>query len=452
MMAVLDKLLALFLSVLILVQAWWVRGRVGTWLFPACLFGLFWFVFTFVPLAVLFDVRADPYATGYILLCTVAFSMGSLPFDWTTAFSQNEEKRETAEPLYANRFMRVAFHVSAVSSVVFLILNLLAQGISLHDLLVDLQGSAMTFATMLYSETLNESGFDRLATACAYLTPILGGLVFSGMPAKAARVRVALLSLLPSMFVALTQTTKGLLFLSLAFFYAGLLVVRMSTGRFSLVEKRHAKPIALSVAILLPLVTVSFLFRNLWDVDEGEFFTRLTSYWASYAFGHLYAFSDWVAFNLGHHSQLAYSPENAAHGFYTFTSLFRMMGSDKVVPLGVYDDYYTYGELLTTNIFTMFRGLILDFGVPGSLVFMLAAGVVLHGAFRVLLARRMPAFTVAVFVFMIGFIYNSYIISALSWNRMYAAFVLLWLVLAINRWRVSLMMPASQRVSSESNV
>jgi hypothetical protein len=91
------------------------------------------------------------------------------------------------------------------------------------------------------------------------------------------------------------------------------------------------------------------------------------------------------------------------------------------------------GELLTTNIFTMFRGLILDFGFIGSVLFMLAAGVLLHWTFHSMLRNIRPVFTVAVFVFMIAYFYTSFIISALVWLNIYMAFVLLWIVLRINK-------------------
>ena len=71
-----DKCLALSFSLMILGQAYLVRRYVGTWLFPACLFGLFWFGYTFVPLAILFWVPAEPYAIAFIFLCTVGVFNG----------------------------------------------------------------------------------------------------------------------------------------------------------------------------------------------------------------------------------------------------------------------------------------------------------------------------------------------------------------------------------------
>jgi hypothetical protein len=82
----------------------------------------------------------------------------------------------------------------------------------------------------------------------------------------------------------------------------------------------------------------------------------------------------------------------------------------------------------------MFRGLILDFGIIGSVLFMLATGLLLHMAFHSMLINRRPVFTVAVFVLMIGYFYASFISSLVGVNRIYyVTFVLLWIVLHINR-------------------
>src|SRR5882762_913354 len=126
-----DKCLALTFSLMILGQAYLVRRYVGTWLCPGCIFGLFWFGYTYVPLAVLFWVPAEPYAIAFIFLCTLAFSMGSLFFDWKTAFAKNAWKRETAVLVYGSPFLKVVFYVSAIASLVFVILSMFSQGISL---------------------------------------------------------------------------------------------------------------------------------------------------------------------------------------------------------------------------------------------------------------------------------------------------------------------------------
>jgi oligosaccharide repeat unit polymerase len=431
---VFEKCLALAFSLLILGQAYMVRRYVGTWLFPACLFGLFWFGYTFVPLAILFWVPVQPYATAFILLCTVAFSIGSLAFDWKTAFRRNAQKRETAALVYGSAFLKRVFYLSTFLSLVFLTLNLFAQGFSLVDLFFNLYSSAAAYAALHFSGDLKDTTFDQLSMVFAYLGSILGGFLFPCLSAKTERRVIVFFSFLPSTLVAVTQSAKGLLFLCIVFFCAGLLVYRVSAGRLCLFEKGSIKSLTLCIAAPIPIVTIAFLGRGLSKIEDvGQLAQQLVSYFTSYSCGHLYAFSDWFAFVIGRHSELSYTREGTSYGFYTFAALVARMGIHKVVPPGVYDDYYTYGDLLTSNIYTMFRGLILDFGFVGSVLFMLAAGFLLHWTFRRMLVNRRPVFTVTVFVFMMGYIYFSFIISMLIWSTFYLTFVLLWSVLQINK-------------------
>jgi oligosaccharide repeat unit polymerase len=429
-----EKCLALVFSFLILGQAYLVRRYVGTWLFPACLFGLFWFGYTFIPLAILFWVPVNPYAIAFLFLCTLAFSMGSLPFDWKTAFQRNARKRETAPLVYGSPFLKVVFYVSTLASLVFLALNLSAQGISLHDLFFDLYATAAAYADLIYSENLNVNIFERLSIVCAYLGAILGGFLFPCMPTKNGRRLIVVLSFLPSTFAAVTQSSKGLLFLCIVFFYAGLLVYRASVGTLRLFERGSIKPLMVCTAVVILIVTVAFMPRGLYTIEDNNvLMNKLIERYVSYSCGHIYAFSDWFAFVIGRPSELVYSRESATYGFYTFAPLFRLLGSHKVVPQGYFDVDYSYGDSLATNIFTMFRGLILDFGFIGSVLFMLAAGLLLHRTFHTMLRNRRPVFTVAVFVFAMGYFYTSFIISMLVWSNIYLTFVLLWIVLQINK-------------------
>src|SRR4051812_40150778 len=91
-----DKDFAIGLSLLILVQAYAVRRLTGTWMAPGSIFGLFWFAITFVPLIAFYDFPVDPFCIGFILLSTIAFSLGALVFAWKLAKSRNACKEDPA--------------------------------------------------------------------------------------------------------------------------------------------------------------------------------------------------------------------------------------------------------------------------------------------------------------------------------------------------------------------
>jgi oligosaccharide repeat unit polymerase len=435
MTAAFEKCLALIFSLMILGQAYWVRRYIGTWLFPACIFGLFWFGFTFFPLAVLFWVPVRWYAIGFIFLCTVAFSLGSVPFDWRRAFERNKEKGETTALAYGTPFLKTSFYMLTFASLMFVILDSLAQGISLHDMFFDLIGSAAVYRDMASFDTMDVTIFERLGSLCAYVSPTLGGFLFSRSSTKNERRRVVFLSFLPPAFIAIAHSTKWTLFLSIVFFYAALLMHRVSVAKLHLFGTVSVRFLAVCVAALLAITSISFLSRGMSDADDSDFVrNRLVFYFASYSCAHIYGFSDWFSFVAGGHSEVSYTHEDTTYGYYTFASLFRMLGSHKAVAQGADSDYYSYEDLLYGNIYTIFRGLITDFGFIGSVLFMLGSGILFHWAFHAMLRNVKPVFTVAVFVFGMGYYFTSFATSMLSTSGTYLSFALLWIVLGINKW------------------
>lgn len=428
-----SKVLAILFSLLILGQAYAVRRLVGTWVFPACLFGLFWFGFTFFPLLFFFQVPIQPYAVGFIWLCTLAFSASFLLFDWKTALRRNDAKRPTAGLVYGNAFLRIALYFTSVSAFLFVLLDLREQGISLYDLVFHLQDSAIAYANMLYGETLNVNIFSRLTLVFAYTAAALGGFVFPCAPTRLGRWFVGCLSVLPGISVALTQTGKGLLLFSIALFYAGFLASRVAAGSLTLFDRRHIKSVITLLVIVVLLVAMAFATRAPSEkLDSTVLLHTAAYYFGSYSCVHLYAFSDWFSFTIGQQSQLSYLRVSSTHGFFTFMTLFQMAGMNRDVPLGVYDDYFTYRDLLTGNIYTIFRGLIQDFGLIGTIIFMFVAGFVFHFAFSLMLRQRRPVLTVVIFLFMVAFFYESFVISIFGWTRMYVAFVFLWFIMILN--------------------
>ncbi len=432
-----DKFMALGFSLLILGQAYLVRRLVGTWLFPACLFGLFWFLLTFIPLVLLFAVPIAPLAVGYLFLVNLAFSFTALLFDWRPVFERNALKEDT-ESIYGSRFIRRAFYGLVGTSLALVVLNLLTQGISLYNLVFNLFASAQTYAQLRYNDELSSTLVERLSIITVYLGVTLGGLRFSAASRTGRRLILGL-SFLPSVLITVTQSAMWHFLLSVVLFYSGILVYRISVGDLSLIEKGKAKWLALYGCVVLGLLLLTFLSRGLYDAaDSGILIQALTGRLASYSSGHLYAFADWFNFALGGRSELTYPREFDSNGFYTFATLFRLLGSDRVLPIGVYEDYYTYGTLLNTNVFTMFRGLILDFGYFGALLFMSALGICFHGAFYALLNLRRPVLPVVCFILMMCVFYSSFVVSLLGSNIIYyLTFGCLWGLLTVNRLMTS---------------
>ncbi|HVB56359.1 MAG TPA: hypothetical protein VNE63_08020 [Candidatus Acidoferrales bacterium] len=440
--------MALIFSLMILGQAYFVRRYVGTWLFPACLFGLFWFCLTFFPLIVLFNVPINPLGVGFILLCLAAFSSSALIFPWQERLKENILKRETTLLVFQNPFLKRTFYVLSSVTTLCIVLDSLAQGVSLHDLVYNLITTAASYRNLVSFGDLNVTMYGRLGDILIYDVSILGGMLISSTPTRWGRFRIIMCSFTPGVLMAVAQSTKWALFSSIAFFYGGVLTYQVAQSDFRLFKKGIFKKLILCFAILVLVTAVSFMSRGLQDSDDSTLIhDRLTLMFASYSCGHLYAFSDWYGsymaanWDTGYQSQIRYQQDNATYGatygVYTFAPVARFLGSTKAIPPDTFDDYYEYGNLIVSNIYTIFRGLIQDFGVGGCLLFMFLTGLLNHWSFNTMLRNRKPVLTVATFIFFIGFYYASFGRSLFSWSGIYFSFVVLCAILAINK-RLSL--------------
>jgi len=444
-MHIFDKSLALIFSLMILGQAYLVRRYVGTWLFPACLFGLFWFGLTFVPLLLLLPVPINPMGSGFILLCLVAFSLSAVLFPWRSSLKAKTLSGETSAQQFESSFLKNAFYVLSCFATALILMDYLAQGFSLHDLLYDLIATAAAYRNLVSFDQLSSTIYGRLGEILIYDVAILGGLIISSTHSWWKRLAIVSFSFAPGTLMAVAQSTKWALFSCLAFFYAGLLAYRVAKGDFRLFHRGVIKKAVPAIAILALITTVSFMSRGLQGSEDSDLIRdRLRLMFASYTCGHLYGFSDWYGaymaanWDTGYQSEIRYQQEDALHGktygLYTFTPLFRFFGSTKVIPPDTFNDYYEYGNIMAGNIYTMFRGLIEDFGLVGCLLFMFSMGLLSHWCFHAMLRNRIQAFGVVAFTFFVGFFYASFGRSLFSWSGIYFTFFLLAAVLTVNRY------------------
>lgn len=430
-MEILDKLLAIVLSLAILGQAIVIRRLVGTWLVPACIFSLFWFAYTFVPLVALFFVPIEPLAIAYILLACTLFSLTALGPDWQAAMRARQNAGSRFR--YDTPFLRHVFHATTALILLCQLADLLIQGFSPVDVVLNPLGTAAEYTARRYAEDLEKNIFAQLGLLFAYPAATIGGLLYGARAQGDTGYRTLLLAVLPSLAMMLIQGAKGTVFLAVFMIWGGVLLTRIERGEFTLVDQGGVKRLLFYCLLAFPFLLLSFLSRMLNSMDGGaEVVQQLVRYFASYTSAHLYAFSDWFSYWTLGSSVMEYVLEEDAYGFYTFTALFKLLGSSKTVPMGSYDEYFVYAELLQTNIYTVFRGLIQDFSVGGALCFVTVSGFLLHWSYWRLLVGRSPFFSAAIFVFSIAYFYTSFFISLLIWNNVYAGFLLLAFFLRLN--------------------
>lgn len=433
---VIDKLIAIVFSIAILLNGYFVGKFVKTYLFPACIFSFFWFIYTFFPLVFLFDVPVNPLSIIFIFLCTLVFSLASLLFNWKKAFKRNEQKLKLPSTYFSNRSLLLMFYGLFIVTVISLIIDIQIQGFQITNFVFNFYESSNTFMAKRYNHEIVPNIFSQLANVCNYTLVMLGG-VLAGVKtfSKQKKNKIAFITLLPSVFITLTQSAKGTILLSIVLFYGGILIARIFDNRLELTNRKTNKVLIIAGSFLFAIMLISFMSRGIYEETGKAVTDKLFFYFNSYSFGHVYAFSEWFSFyTLDISSIMNYkSDEGLYYGFYTFMYFFRLMGDTTYVPDGVFDEYFYHGSLFTSNIYTIFRGNVLDFGVLGSLIFWFFTGFICSTIYYSLLSLKKPIVSIPLFIMMLGYFYTSFIISLFIWKSIFAGILLLSLILIYNK-------------------
>ena len=309
------------------------------------------------------------------------------------------------------------FYSAAALSLAAFVLNMKVQGFAVGDLWFDMVKTASEYANMRYTEDLTPSVYSQINVALAFLTVMIGGLLFGSARKRPQKLFIVFSAFAPALAAMLFQSAKGQLFGFIALFFAGILVTRIFVGRLVVLDRATRRALGWGVVVLIPLTALSFMSRGLSNLQDSDVVRdALWHFGATYAFGHLYAFSDWFAHYVGYGSSTRYTTETSTFGFYTFLSFFRAFGDTRHVPIGIYDEFFEYKDILITNIYTIFRGLIIDFGLLGTMVYMFVSGYIVHLSYYFLLVRRRPDASVAMFILTVYYSYATFIISPFIWT------------------------------------
>lgn len=438
MESIINYSLAWLFVFAILGTAWIAKIVAGHWLNPGSMYGLFWTAMCAIPLVIAFGNPINPIAIAYIAITSLAITCSMFPFDWKKTFKMNTGK-PNAEKAFGTTtlyFSALAFSALAILSTIS---KVIGAGFSITELLTSTLATAGAFAASRYEGELESTLFGKIGLLSAYLAVFTGAL-FAGSTTNSVRRRIAVFAaFLPAVLTATLQSAKGLLFLSLAFFYGGILVSRIYNKDYTLASKKDLRTLLIGVLLFMPVVVASFLARGLTSVtDTNLILDRLTAYAVSYSSGHLYAFADWFSSIFGGNYSLRYREADATPGFYTTLFAFRLFGDTTQLPAGIYDEYFASGPYLQSNIYTVFRGLITDFGIIGSIAFVYLIGTASCLVFRGMLISKNSSIAISLFLLMTGAIYMSYIVSILTWSVIPASIVACTAILKINSSKIGL--------------
>ncbi|VVN65084.1 hypothetical protein PS691_00043 [Pseudomonas fluorescens] len=354
-------------------------------------------------------------------------------FPWGFAIAANKLKLKESPTLYSGKLFSLTFYCMQTSVVACILANLSIQGFSPADFFSDLLGTANKYLVARYDGKITPNIYAQLGVALNYTGVCIGGMIVGNRKNIFRKLIVFAMSFIPSALHMLIYADKGTLFLCAALFYGGVIIARTHAGDTDLTNKKTNRIALVSVLVLFPILLASFMARGIGDGTTSQTIERLQYYMSSYAFGHLYAFSDWFSsITSGESRSIFYNSSGYTYGLYTFMAIFKFFGDTTYIPDGYYEEYYNFNDLIQTNIYTMYRGLIQDFSFVGALVYMACSGILFNLAYYRLLTSKKPVFSAALYICMIGYIYSTFLISIMTWNSIFAVFVVLSLIFMAN--------------------
>ena len=427
--------------------AGFARSYGGSWLEPGAFFALVWSFYALVPLVFAPDYTVWPGGVWWILTSGLSVCCGS----WWVRGNRSKTLPErhirvmpSSDSYSESRLLvprvRLALLVSVLCGLLYSLIGVARLGLG-PGTLFSVEGVvliARTFSVDRYSEDYVAPGvFSQIWLIGVYAAPIFGGILFA-MRRSSRDVGLSILSLSPALVVFALQTTRASVATALILWVSGCFAFRvlLERGRTRIFTRKVVSAFVGIVLAMMVLFAVGQVMRGGDTPEVGALGEVLVSPVARASMlGHISVFSQWF-----HESQITH--ERPAFGAYSIAGLFDQLGLHNRAA-GLYTDPYEVEPGGFTNIYTIFRGLIEDFTLPGSLVFLFLAGVCAGSAYdRVRGGNpRYVPILVAFYAFS-----GSHGVSIFNYNSVLFA----WLILGIYFWRATI--PTEKYVTRKSAV
>jgi oligosaccharide repeat unit polymerase len=366
------------------------------------------------------------YGLAYLSATCIIFSLGTLIGRY---FGSKGEKENFKYELNEKRimlFLKGGF-VLAIANVVW---GIYVNGFNLRELvsfriLMELNNAA---AENRYTDAVQSSALSQLTLIFVYLTPLLGGYL---LPMIKGKKKIwCYLALLPALLISITQAVKTGLITSVALWSAGVLVSAFANNReFIKIKLRTIVKLGAVVVLFFAILFVSMVFRT--GKFDKEVVEVISDKFIIYAFGHVPAFDMWFSNNIGE-----LEPTGGVKTFYGITN-FLGIAERKA---GVFTEHLFFGKgnarnILPdtdSNVYTLFRFLLEDFGLIGSLVMLLITGAI--SGYAITMVRRQQNIRLAqtILISVLFFIAWSFVASVWAYTSFIATIVLFFGVLMVS--------------------
>ena len=397
--------------------ALWNRYYYKSWLAPAAFFPLFWFVLTIIPLIMAPEFTVRSIGVWYITAFCFAVMLGSLFVSKIEDY--NYTRLNDNQPLRYNKNKASSLLLSL--TILFTIISAIGVivaisfGIDHYELgsdLISLTSLPNLFYVGKHTSVLPLPLTIRLFMYFLYTAALLAGIT---MKFTVGKKRLIVLSpiAVSILYGAILAVRAGIL-ATIILFISGYAATTVFAG-----NRR------ISVKILLygclSLLSFVMLFIGIqWlraGADDPFIISMLLEHSRVFFFGHLSVFTQWL--NNYHFEQLYF-------GSRTFAGPLSLVGLANRAA-GVYEYFMPVGNGHYSNIYTLFRGIVEDFSIPGSMLVGIIFGAIGNISFQKCLRSHMQ--WIAPLSFFYAFTMYSPRISLFNYNSPILALILVSIII-----------------------
>lgn len=371
------------------------------------------------------------YYAAAIFMASLGSVIAKSIFHKETRSIKNSASEKTEQFIIQinQRSLTKLFYFCLLLGLLYPIFFFFRQGINIGSLfnLESLFSINNELAKARYSGDHTSKLTDQLFLPFLYTLPLLGG--FRAILCNRT-ISNLLITQIPAFLVVLTANTKAVLVATLFMYISSFITSWIFFGKKIENKKRLMTKVIIGMTAFMLIMGGSMILRTGGYKGEKSILfaqKRLTTY----SLGQIAAFDSWIE---------NHTNNQASHytmGAMTFLGPTSALGFKERVK-GVYVDYFEkrnfHGERVGTNIYTIFRGLISDFGFFGSLIsiFILffTTSIAYHRIKQQKIDQRpFPIISYALLSSTIFSIFFSLFISAWTYNSFILAYILLFFAL-----------------------
>jgi len=342
-----------------------------SWLAPGSFFGLYWSSILILALTIAPDYYFWPGASWLILCYGLVLLLGNI-ISWSVGVNLLQQFNFRTSSLFfflgnGKLLMSIFFFIS-LSTIPPILYSLS------YDMRLLLSPSALAYASHDFSVNRYLLGYDipltiKIANSFLYLGALLGGVWLATARSWSEKIWAYVL-LLPALLQAIILTSRNTLLYPIIFMFSSYLATKV-------INREHSNILTWSrikwTVVIFCLLSVFYLGLQVLRDDFTTMNLEVSlRKFRSATIGSPAAFSQWL--------ELHWNITDPAYGAYSFAGIFDQLQIQERVE-GLYDDNRylgVYGDQAeSTNIHTMFRGLIEDFTVPMSILLMFILGLIL---------------------------------------------------------------------------